>query len=210
MGSTIITTVPDKNHTWEPQKRDWKKIKFFGKKTCRAIKTPEGWLIYILNNGRLQLPELEQVPITHVCTKYIHDPEHISDPDETEKETDIQKTEKKANNQTSIHLDMGNTNITPSGTKEKGPFASYHISIEENVCRGVTSFTTVEVKTLEELKDILKNQFKKSHFTLISTCIVADLSTIHNKRSYIPLAEINEDDLKWLAEKSNIETRHLA
>lgn len=211
--STItMETIPDKDHTWKPQKEDWQNISIFGAKGAKSIKTPEGWLIYIFNNVKLgSLSSSNRIPVTHVCTKYIHDPKNVFVPDETEKIDDLKSGNdaEEANNHTNLHHDEGLKIKTYPKSEELEPISGYYIRVESCVSHGATNWSSVNAETLDELKDILRNKYGKRYFTLISSSTVAGVSAIHNQRKYIPLKELNDEDCQWLSEKTNYDVRHL-
>ncbi|MEA1922765.1 MAG: hypothetical protein U9N63_08915 [Pseudomonadota bacterium] len=74
--------VPDKKHIWTPRADDWQvnTVFAFHKKKAKSIRTPSGWLFYILNKESWKASHTSK---SYVSTKYIHDPENVFNPDET-------------------------------------------------------------------------------------------------------------------------------
>jgi len=196
--------VPDKEHAWKPRKEDWQNISIFAIKS-KAIKTPKGWLLYIINKPKSTFSDGYRAPVT-VSTKYIHDPENIFNPDETEKKDDTnQENDHEENVDKRTCLDL----ILDDDTKKPEPIEGYQIRVQ-SVSYSGTNNSPVKAETLDELKDILKNKYHITLFTLISKPLAFDSSgAVYNQRRQIPLTQLNDDDCQWLAESSSYDVRHL-
>jgi len=204
-----LETVPDKDHIWKPVKADWQEISIFNHNKARAIKTPTGWLIYVF---RVENRIKERLFTRQVFgdIKYIHDPENIFNPDILGKKVDAGTLEpktksKKVKKPGEQHCDRLARN-RPSEKSET--VSSYRISVKTYRRCGET-LSPVRADTLEELRDILKNKYGKSDFTLISKSLAFDGCAVHNQRKMIPLVELNEDDCRWLATRSGYDVRYL-
>ena len=202
-----LDVIPDKKHLWKPKKEDWLNISIFGINKSKAVKTPEGWLIYVINKPKIKLSIDYRHPVT-VSTKYIHDPENIFNPDETVKRDSSAKKidlEGGTDKRTVSDLIKDNKAKAPKPTPTEG----YDIRVETSSYGG-TDNSPVKAKTLEELIDILKNKYHKHSFTLISKPLAFESSgSVYNKRRDIPIEELNDADCQWLAENSSYDVRHL-
>jgi hypothetical protein len=203
-----LEIVPDKDHIWKPKKEDWQNIRFFTHNRAKVIRTPAGWLLFLCKEISRITRERGFSRQVLGDTKYIHDPDNIFNPEliakrnntgqQSEPEKEVEDVEK----QSCRDLEQDRF------TEKSEPLHGYRLTVK-TFSRCGEDWSRIRAETLEELKDILKNKYKKSTFTLISTSLASDCTAIHNQRRLIPLDELNDEDCQWLAERSGYDVRHL-
>ena len=167
-----LEIVPDKDHIWKPIKEDWQDIRIFTHNKAKAIRTPAGWLLFLYKEKKRITRERGFSRQVFGDTKYIHDPDNIFDPEiiakrnYTEQQSESKKEVEDIEKQSC--RDLAQDRFTESPKTING----YLITVATySICGSYRS--PVQADTLDELKDILKNEYKTFQFSLISTTIAS-------------------------------------